>query len=149
MPLQPAVRAVATRDSIANLWAMAEATGSVTIRVASKRHCYLIRNKLYKHRATLRKNSHALQGIEASHLDGFKINYWEETQWEQIVGDLQSHNVPTGQWLLTISYDEMVEFELLLEEDYDMTTVPHFDTLDDLTIPHEVQPPGYDPDPSY
>lgn len=115
MPSVPNIRAIATKESIATLWAMAEQQGEVTIRVASRHACYLIRNKLYKHRAYLRKQAQAHVGVEASHLDGFKITYREEDE-------------ATGKWFLTISYDDVVEFELILPDDFDLSTLPHFDT---------------------
>lgn len=121
----PNIIAIATKDSIANLWLMAERDGFVTIRVPSERACINIRNRLYKHRETLRKQNQAIQGIHASHLDNFKFQFRAEVQ----VDDGPSR--PTGKWLLTITYDEIVEFELILADDYDTSTLPSFDTPDD------------------
>lgn len=128
MPAVPRLRAIATKDSVANLFAMAETDGEVIIRVDSENACLRIRNQLYKHRTGLRKQSHNLLGIEASHLDGFKFSFWRE-----VAPTLENpyELVPTGKWSLRIAYDVQIEFELLLPDDYDLDTLPHFDTIND------------------
>lgn len=122
MPRIPQVHAVASKASITSLWTMAEAEGEVIIRVASRHHAYLIRNKLYAHRAQLRKAAGAVTGIEVSHLDGYKISYWEE----ELFGE-GGNSEPSGKWILRIALDEQVEFELLLADDF-AGEIPHFDT---------------------
>lgn len=124
MTRPPNIHAIATRDSIANLWLLAERDGEVTIRTSSERACINIRNRLYKHRESLRKQNAALQGVHASHLDNFKFTFKAETEGE--------HRVMTGKWLLTITYDEIVEFELLLPENY-QGELPSFDVPEDNT----------------
>lgn len=110
------IRAITTRDSIANLWSLAESQGEVTIYVADERAAYLTRNKLYAHRTRLRRQSMAHVGIEASHLDGFGFAY-----------GLLNPDDPTGKWYLTITYDIIIEFELVVPEGLSPDQLPHFD----------------------
>lgn len=123
-----AARAIATKTSIDALWATASAQGEVTIRVDSHHHLMTIRQRLYAHRGALRKQSAAHLGIEASHLDGYKISYWPETQGP----------VETGRYFLRIAYDSVVEFDLILPDGTDMEDLPHFDT----TLEPEPEPPS-------
>lgn len=100
------IHAVATRSSIASLWAMAETHNTVQILLPSYSACLNIRNKLYAHRAALRRQAAALVGIEASHLDAFKFTF-----------SLLEHDTEhPGKWLFTISYEVEVEFELILPD---------------------------------
>ena len=124
------IHAVATKSSIAALWAMAETHGSVSILLPSHVACINIRNKLYAHRNALRKQAAAHVGIEASHLDSFKFQY------AQLDGDHEF------KWMFTISYDVEVEFELILPEgitedelsSYEFDTPLHYDdAVSDMT----------------
>lgn len=108
MPRPKNIHAVATRASIASLWAMAETHNTVQILLPSYSACLNIRNKLYAHRAALRKQAAALVGIEASHLDSFKFSF------QQLEVETQEPQQP--KWLFTISFEVEVEFELILPE---------------------------------
>jgi len=127
MPQPRYLKAITTKASITSLWAAAEIHGEITVRLADKRACYAFRNKLYAHRSALRKAAHAHVGVEASNLDGFKISYREELEWREVEGSLNSAERPTGKWLLTIAYEELVEFELLIPDDW-VGDIPHLDT---------------------
>lgn len=117
------VKAVATRDSIANLWTLTELQGEVTIHCESRRHAYLIRNKLYAHRSMLRKSAAAHTGTAASTLDGYKISF----------GPLEGYDEgeENNKWWLTITYHDIVEFELVVDDTVADEKIPHFDVIDD------------------
>lgn len=67
--------AITTRDSIANLCALAEAEGSVILFPKSRQDCWNIRNKLYAHRAQLRRSAQQHTGYATSPLDDFKFKF--------------------------------------------------------------------------
>lgn len=131
-----ASRAIATKTSIAALWAYAESQGTVTIRLSSRAAAINIRNKIYAHRAALRRATAAHTGIEASHLDVFTFELVEE-----FVDGADGYPIPTSRWLFTITLDLVVEFELLLPDDYDPGPIPHFDLAPEPPAPdHEPEP---------
>lgn len=121
MPRSRLVKAVATKDSIANLWALTELQGEVTIHINGRREAYLIRNKLYAHRAQLRKMAATHTGVEASTLDGYKITY----------GPFEPAGDDPPKWWLTISHHDIVEFELVVDDDVEEAAIPHFDVIDE------------------
>ena len=123
------IRAIATKDSISNLFAIAEANGTAQVRVMGSSAFYRLRNACYAHRTSLRRSALALQGIEASHLDAFKFDYRLEED---------------GYYYFTISYDVIVEFEFIVPESWE-GDLPHFDTGFDAFV-EQPPPPDYDHD---
>jgi len=125
MPLPRHLRPITTKANITALFHMAEEHGEITIRLPDKRACYLTRNRLYKHRAELRKQSLAHTGVNASHLDGFKITYKPEG-----LEDRDSDGIwhRSEKYLLTIAYDQIIEFELMLtDEQWAKWSIPDLD----------------------
>ena len=103
MPPSPQ-SAIATRDTVASLWAAASAQGEVTIRLPSQHACLVTRNKLQAHRAALRKQAQSHTGFAASAYDKFKVLYRQEIDFNLY---------PTGYWLLQITPNDYLQFELL------------------------------------
>ena len=112
MPRRPNVLAITTRDSIANLWLMAEKAEEVSILVPSREACHAIRNKLYAHRTRLRKAALSHTGVEASHLDHFTFTFHPEPG--------------TTKWRFTITTQDLIEFELIIPDDWE-GDLPFFD----------------------
>lgn len=122
------IHAIATKASIASLYAMAESRGFVQIRVKSEADCYNIRNRLYAHRAALRKTAHAVTGIAGSSLDSFKFSWEPEYAEETGETDFGGPRPTTGNYIFTIdSEGATVEFDLLIPE-WDHDPIPDFDT---------------------
>lgn len=120
MPRVPLLRAVTTKDSIANLWTLAELHGEVTIQVPSKQAAYNVRNKLYAHRAMLRKQALAHTGTLASHLDGYSFELGPSPD------DPDKH-------YLKITAHVLIEFELIIPDwwEVDDSLLEGFDILDE------------------
>lgn len=95
---------IATRDTIASLWAAASSKGEVTIRLPSFHACIVTRNKLQSHRAALRRQAQAHTGFAATAYDKFKVLYRQEIDFNLY---------PTGHWLLQITPNDYLQFELL------------------------------------
>jgi len=108
MPRVAANIAVAAKDTIASLWALAHSEGSVTIFPKSERDCYNIRNKLYAYRARERKTSAAHTGIEASALDHLKPTYGPVIKYPGIV----PKDIHPDSWFLTITRDDVVDVKI-------------------------------------
>lgn len=117
MPRVSQFHAVATAASIASLYGMAEAQGEVQILVKDRHACLLIRNKCYAHRTKARKQNSSINGIAASHLDAFEFSYGEYPDDAQ------------GRWFFRISYEQIVEFEILIPDGVEDSELPEFDTL--------------------
>ena len=132
MPAVPLFRAVATKASIANLWALAEADGEVTIFTDSEYKILQIRNKLYAYRSRLRKNNLSLTGVETSTLDGFGFEY----------GANRSATSPDQAYYLRITYGDEVEFTVLVAEDHVGGIPEGFDLIHESDVP---QRPSIDP----
>lgn len=96
--------AIATRDTIANLWALAAAKGEARLRVPSRSAAFNVRNKLHAFRAELRRQAQAHTGFHASSYDKFKVLHREE---------LDLNLAPTGYYLVSITTKDFIEFELL------------------------------------
>lgn len=77
--------AIATETTCAALFAMAEEWGEAIIWLPSEHQCVLLRNRLYKHRARMRKNAGKVTGVEASAYDGMTFTYSQVgDQWRFI-----------------------------------------------------------------
>lgn len=108
MPRVPRSKALTTRDTIAALWAQAEAEGSLLIYPKSQKEAYLIRNKLYAHLSRERKAAYAHTGINACHLDSFRITFGPLARApEPSLSELHPDS-----WFLSISRCDPVEFQI-------------------------------------
>lgn len=115
MPRVARHRAVATRDTIQNLWAMAERDGECTIRLHSREDCMNVRNKLYAHRSRLQKHAAAHVGVQASHLDNYTFHFEPKEDG----------------WYFTICASPPIEFDLIVPDDMPEEAILHLDTWDD------------------
>lgn len=123
MPRVSNFRAIATKASIASLFAMVEVDGEIEIHVASEHAAYTIRNRCYAYRSKLRKSNLATTGLEASTYDGVEFSY----------GPVPGH--PEEKWWFKLTYEAVVEFELIVPEHH-IGDLPHFDTLaEDSDVP--------------
>lgn len=99
MPRVPLRDAITTRDTIANLWALAEAEGELHWRVRTRAEAYAIRNKLYAYRSQLRRSAFAHTGIPTCTLDQFKPTIRQNED---------------GYWYMSISRRDVVDLEILV-----------------------------------
>lgn len=120
MPSAPSHRAIATKATIATLFAMAEADGECSILVDSEHACTVIRRKCYAHRSQLRRGNLSLAGLETSPYDAFTFPY--------------THIGEIGRWKFTITANETVEFELLVPEETGFD-ISRFEFLTDTDFP--------------
>ena len=130
MPAVPQYKAVASKASIATLFAMAEIDGEARILVESEHACILLRRKCYAHRSQLRKSNISLTGLGISPYDSYTF------PWRYL-----DH---LGKWEFTITSNELIEFELLIPDDTAFD-ISRFEFITDSDIPqfnldhHEAQ----------
>lgn len=123
MPRVSNFRAVATKASIASLFAMVEVDGEVELHVASEHAAYTIRNRCYAYRSKLRKANLEVNGLALSSYDGVEFSY----------GPIPDH--PEEKWWFRLTYEIVVEFDLIVPENH-FGPIPHFDTLaEDSDVP--------------
>ena len=105
--------AIATKTTALALLDMAEQHGEAQLLLPSERDCYKLRHRLYKIRTQLRKQSAALQGIEASPYDGYEFEY----------AFSEEHQA----WLFTIGFNLPMEIVILIPDWVKPEDLPAFD----------------------
>lgn len=104
MPRVSLSQAVTTKDSIASLWAHADAEGSLVLFPRDSRECYLIRNKLYAYRSKERRAALQHTGTETSPLDRFTFRYGSIDDYDGPIPD----GVSKRSWFFLITQDDRV-----------------------------------------
>lgn len=104
--------AIATEATCSSLFALAEELGEAVCWLDSEHACTVLRNRLYKYRAKLRKNAAAVTGIAATPYDGFTFGYSEG---------------PDSRWRFVITYDLPMLIEIEIPDWVEPSSLPHFD----------------------
>lgn len=103
--------AIATEATCSSLFALAEELGEAVCWLDSEHACTVLRNRLYKYRAKLRKNAAAVTGVASTPYDGFTFGYAEVD----------------SRWRFVITYDLPMLIEIEIPDWVEPESLPHFD----------------------
>lgn len=120
MPAVPTYRAIATKASVATLFAMAEADGEASVYLETEHACMVLRRRCYAHRSQLRKHNMALTGMGVSAYDSYTF------PWQYCEN--------LGKWKFTVTANELIEFELIVPEDT-LFDISRFEFIQDSDVP--------------
>lgn len=110
MPRIPFSRAIATRDSVANLFAHAERHGEAIVLLPSEAACYRMRNALYGAVSKSRRHARELTGSGKGMYDDFAYSFFPYEGLDEAY---------SGWYQFLITHSKLVEFILLVPDWYD------------------------------